>query len=254
MKASGSHTIATRNLFTGQRLSYQRREVISVATYSRKKYLRKLRQRRQRERRIKIAKRIAALAILVGVCATVGAVMADNLEGSILAEQEATPTGTPVAGVTAELAREYYEATKDMKAAPETADPDPTPEPQAYTFTDKEEIQLQKIGLAEMEVEGVTAMAHAMRVVINRVESDKFPNTIEAVIFQPKQFTPILNGSYYNQEPNEKSKEALEMIKAGWDETQGALYFEVTTDQPTWHNRTLKKLYEYGRTSFYIDK
>jgi len=151
-----------------------------------------------------------------------------------------------------------------------TEQPEETPEPEeikkpdppaeeakpkkVYTFTKTEETQLQKIGLAEMEVEGVEAMAHAMRVIINRVESDSFPDTIEGVIFQPKQFTPILNGSYYNMIPNKDSRKALEMVKAGWDETQGALYFEVTTDEPTWHSRSLKKLYEYKSTSFYTDK
>ena len=39
-----------------------------------------------------------------------------------------------------------------------------------------------------------------------------------------------------------------------WDESQGATYFERTTDEATWHNTTLKKLFTHGNHTFYTEK
>lgn len=47
---------------------------------------------------------------------------------------------------------------------------------------------------------------------------------------------------------------ALEMVVQGWDESQGATYFEVTQSQSTWHSRNLQKLFEHQDISFYKEK
>lgn len=39
-----------------------------------------------------------------------------------------------------------------------------------------------------------------------------------------------------------------------WDESQGATYFEKTTDEATWHNTTLKKLFTHGNHTFYTEE
>ena len=50
-------------------------------------------------------------------------------------------------------------------------------------------------------------------VVLNRVEDDRFPNTIEEVVFQnnPIQYSPTVNGTYYN-EPTEGAVEVAQML------------------------------------------
>ena len=60
-----------------------------------------------------------------------------------------------------------------------------------YILTDREAELLLKIGSLEGGCDGVDGIAHVMQVVMNRVESDRFPNTVEEVIFQtnPLQFT-----------------------------------------------------------------
>ncbi len=45
-------------------------------------------------------------------------------------------------------------------------------------------------------------------VILNRVESDQFPNTIEGVIYEAGQFQPVRNG-HINKVPSEESKEAV---------------------------------------------
>ena len=50
-------------------------------------------------------------------------------------------------------------------------------------------------------------------VVLNRVDDDRFPNTIEEVVFQnnPVQYSPTVNGTYYN-EPTEGAVEVAQML------------------------------------------
>ena len=61
-------------------------------------------------------------------------------------------------------------------------------------------------------------------VILNRVRSPLFPDTVEAVIFQPWQFEPILNGWFW-REPSPASWRAARDAARGEDPTGGALYF-----------------------------
>ncbi len=119
------------------------------------------------------------------------------------------------------------------------------------TFTDREERYLMQIAVAEAEGEGVEGQALIMMVVLNRVNDPRFPNEIGSVILQDGQFTPVKNGRFDKVVPNEDSVKALEMVKSGWDESNGALYFERTTTKSTWHSRKLQRLFEHGHHTFY---
>lgn len=110
---------------------------------------------------------------------------------------------------------------------------------------------LAKIAMAEAEDQPTETKALVILTVLNRVWVDEFPGTIEAVIFQKGQFTPISNGRWERVEPNEDCWAALRMVEEGWDESKGALYFETTTKADTWHNTKLTFLYESGDISFY---
>lgn len=121
-------------------------------------------------------------------------------------------------------------------------------------FTPEEEEMLLKLGMAEAEGEGAVGIAYVMMVVLNRVESEHFPNTIQEVIFQtnPIQFSVIKpGGRYYTTTPNQDCYEALELIKNGWDESKGALYFESSNGNESWHSRNLESVYEIGNHKFY---
>lgn len=114
-----------------------------------------------------------------------------------------------------------------------------------------ESYMLCKIAMAEAEGESTEGKALVMLVVLNRVSSDGFPNTIEGVIFQAGQFSPIADGRYYNIEPNEDCWKAYELITVDkWDESQGALFFEACTSG-SWHSESLEYLFQYGNHRFY---
>ena len=61
-------------------------------------------------------------------------------------------------------------------------------------------------------------------VVLNRVKSSKFPNTISGVIYQPYAFTAVDDGQI-NLTPNETAKSAARDALNGWDPTNGCLYY-----------------------------
>jgi len=117
-----------------------------------------------------------------------------------------------------------------------------------------DDYMLAKIAMAEAEGEDTIGKALVIRTVLNRVKSDDFPDTVKEVIFQENQFTPIKNGRYDRVTPNEDCYKALELVKDGWNESDGALYFERTTSKNTWHSKNLTKLFTHGNHTFYSEK
>lgn len=121
----------------------------------------------------------------------------------------------------------------------------------SWSFTENDEYLMARLAMAEQEDGDIKSKALVIRVIINRVESDNFPDTVEGVIFETDQFTPIHNGRWDRVEPDAACYEALELIKNGWDESQGATYFELTTSAATWHKTSLIKLFEHETTTYY---
>lgn len=150
-------------------------------------------------------------------------------------EAEVIPTTTPIATVGPEEETEKVEKSKIGSMDWDSDD--------AY--------RLAKIAMAEAESEDTEGKALVMLVVLNRVWSDEFPNTIKEVIFQEGQFSPISNGRYDEVEPDEDCYRALQLIQLdGWDESHGATYFESKSDS-TWHSENLTFLFSHGKHYFY---
>jgi len=61
-------------------------------------------------------------------------------------------------------------------------------------------------------------------VILNRVKSNQFPNTIAGVIYQPYAFTAVNDGQI-NLEPNQTAYSAARDALNGWDPTYGCLYY-----------------------------
>ncbi len=118
-------------------------------------------------------------------------------------------------------------------------------------FTDEESQMLLKLAMAEAEDQGVLGKAIVMNVVKNRVDSEAFPDSIEDVIFEPKQFSPVWDGRYDEAVPDAECYEALEMVLNYWDGSNGALYFEADWNQNTWHKENLTELFQYDNLIFY---
>lgn len=116
--------------------------------------------------------------------------------------------------------------------------------------TDRNTYLLAKLAMAEAEGEDTEGKALVVRVVLNRVDDNSFPNTVEEVINQPKQFSPIENGRFDAAEPNEDCWRAVEDVLSGWNESKGATYFESPSNS-NWHSEHLKFLFRHGNHYFY---
>jgi len=79
--------------------------------------------------------------------------------------------------------------------------------------------------------EGQVAVA---AVILNRVNSASFPNTVSGVIFEPRAFTAVADGQIWLT-PNDRAKEAVLDAINGWDPSGNALYyFNPVTATSAW--------------------
>lgn len=83
---------------------------------------------------------------------------------------------------------------------------------------------LAKCVHAEARGESYTGQVAVAAVILNRVKSADFPNTIAGVIYQPWAFTAVNDGQI-NLEPNQIAYNAARDAMNGWDPTYGALYY-----------------------------
>lgn len=81
-------------------------------------------------------------------------------------------------------------------------------------------------------------------VILNRVESSTFPNSVSGVIFEPRAFTAVSDGQIW-LEPDETSKKAVMDAMNGWDPSQNALYYfnpNTATSGWIWSRPQIKKI------------
>lgn len=76
----------------------------------------------------------------------------------------------------------------------------------------------------EARGEPYTGQVAVAAVVLNRVRSSKFPNTISGVIYQSGAFTAVSDGQI-NLTPNDSAYSAARDALNGWDPTGGCLYY-----------------------------
>ena len=110
---------------------------------------------------------------------------------------------------------------------------------------------LSKLVYAEARGESYKGQVAVAAVVLNRVASASFPNTISGVIYQSGAFSCVSNGSINNTPDDTAIRAALDALN-GWDPTGGCLYYynpKATNDK--WiRTRTIKTV--IGNHSFAV--
>ena len=76
----------------------------------------------------------------------------------------------------------------------------------------------------EARGEPYTGQVAVGAVIMNRVKSSKFPNTISGVIYQKGAFDAVSDGQI-NLNPDSTAKKAAQDALNGWDPSSGALYY-----------------------------
>lgn len=83
---------------------------------------------------------------------------------------------------------------------------------------------LAKVVMGEAADEPYLGKVAVAAVLLNRVKSSEFPNTLAGVVYQPLAFESVSNGQY-NRALSEEAMTAAQAAMNGWDPTGGALFF-----------------------------
>lgn len=91
-------------------------------------------------------------------------------------------------------------------------------------YTNSDLYLLAKTIYAEARGESYTGQVAVGAVILNRVASSSFPNTIAGVVYQKHAFTAVSDGQI-NLEPDKTAMNAAQDAMNGWDPTYGCLYY-----------------------------
>ena len=106
------------------------------------------------------------------------------------------------------------------------------------------------------DFQGKKLVAH---VVLNRLEHEQFPDTMEDVVFETRQgitqFSPVKDGRYYRVKVSEETKTAVEQAVKDEDNAGGALYFvnsEIADRSAMkWFDSKCTYLFRHGNHDFF---
>ncbi|MBM7542499.1 cell wall hydrolase [Amphibacillus cookii] len=132
---------------------------------------------------------------------------------------------------------------EEPQPEPEAEQPDPEQDgepieptsvnvPNGYSQNDIQLMAQAVYGEARGEpYEGQVAVA---AVILNRIQSSTFPNTVSSVIFEPLAFTAVADGQIY-MDPDDTARRAVLDAINGWDPSGEAIYyFNPDTATSTW--------------------
>ena len=221
-----------------------------------------------------VAAAMITLQVLMGVVlfaggkneASLSVVYAKSQENTVADAEETTKAALAMAESNTvskqiQLSDEQMEAiaAESVAAMQNDLAKEATREENRIQLSQKDKEVLLRIVEAEATGEDVTGKMLVANVILNRVNSDKFPDTVEKVVFQKSgkkyQFSPIRDGRYYKVSISETTEEAVERVLDGEDYSQGALYFmsrrQANKSNVRWFDQSLTWLLEYGTHEFY---
>lgn len=128
-----------------------------------------------------------------------------------------------------------------------------------YELSEKDYEALLKIVEAEAGGEDEIGKMLVANVVLNRVKSDSFPDSVEEVVMQNEngtyQFSPVGNGRFEGVQVSEETVLAVEKALEGEDVSEGDLYFVAAKyaqpEKLKWFQEKLTLLFSHGGHEFY---
>lgn len=114
--------------------------------------------------------------------------------------------------------------------------------PQGYSENDIQILANAVYG--EARGESYVGQVAVAAVILNRVKSSTFPNTVAGVIFEPRAFTAVADGQIWLT-PNESAKKAVLDAINGWDPSGNATYYfnpETATSSWIWSRPQIKQI------------
>ena len=118
-------------------------------------------------------------------------------------------------------------------------------------YNESELYWLSRIISAESKGEPLRGQIAVGNVILNRVRSKSFPNTIYGVIFQKNQFSPVLNGTIYNS-PAWTSVCAAKLCLEGYSISNDVLFFcNLSITSSNWITKNRQVAFKLGNHTFF---
>ena len=181
--------------------------------------------------------------------------METNLEGFDTVEEAIEASGVREYYEDNELLVELYDDVPSDEMVDEyEIEPIAIPEDYVLNANTESDCTIDEIDLlnrvvqCEAQSEDLQGRILIANVILNRVETGIWGNTIEDVVKAPGQFDPVANGAYKVVEPDDITKEAVLIALNGENISEGALYFQKSKSH-NWGKKTY--LFRYGSHSFY---
>ena len=122
-------------------------------------------------------------------------------------------------------------------------------------LNDEDKEILYRIVEAESGNQFFLGKVYVANVIINRLLSPSYPDSIEEIVFASRQFSPVWDGRYERVRITDETKYAVDYAISHADNSQGALYFmnPVAADEcnAEWFNNSLTKLFTFRDHAFY---
>ena len=129
-------------------------------------------------------------------------------------------------------------------------------------MSDEDYDTLLRIVEAEAGSEDIKGRVLVANVIMNRVKSEDFPDTVTEVVWDNSdgvpQFSPTYDGRINEVTVSDETREAVKQALKGTDYSEGALFFiqksAAEAHNVKWFEKDLKKLFKYGVHEFYTYK
>lgn len=172
------------------------------------------------------------------------------LTEDVIEETEVKAHTTTFADIPEEEKKElpgYEEATESVVETEEAEE--------AMILSESDYNTLLRIVQAESGGCDITGKILVANVILNRVESDEFPDSIHGVVYQKSQFSPVIDGSINRCKVSDETRRAVDRALNGEDPSEGALYFmnrsKSAPKNVQWFDTKLNYLFKHGEHEFF---
>lgn len=120
-------------------------------------------------------------------------------------------------------------------------------------LTEEEIAIFERIVEAEVTTNNYEGKLAVANVILNRIESERFPNTMKDVVFAKRQFSPISDGRYYKVKVTDLTKEVVQDALLGYRMVERDVYYFCTPTAPGkgWFETDLRKVGYIAPHNFY---
>lgn len=158
------------------------------------------------------------------------------------------------------LEQQNIEVQEAQKVEESAKKEEAKPQKPKISLAEDDKNVLLRIVEAEATGEDIRGKMLVANVVLNRVNcKTEFGNTVTDVVFERVngvyQFSPILDGRYWEVEVTKETRKAVEKVLNGEDDSEGALYFMARKyadpGNVEWFDDSLTWLFSYGEHEFF---